>query len=483
MKNNPNFISSVQYARMRGVNGMTRRGIHFDTPRDPAAPPAEKVDKLIEGVDKMMQKVEKSIADLEALTKRTDATEAQLGELKELRASVAITRSALKERLGGDFPGLEDEKTKFDLGKLLQLRRRVISAKDAGFELEVLENSHKKYGRMDQTKDGIISTLTGAEGGVALPVEVSKQIIAAARAMGQLDKLGTYFPQLSGLSSFAVPLEEPNTTSHDGIIITPTPTAEAEPFKLRTPKWKAETFSPKKLAVGIGVTNEFIKEGGQFLVDYVLRAAGRDFKNELEFNVLNGSGQQGQVPRGLLTRDDLTDSSDLIVSRGNDGRPLSFSDLVGMEQAIINANRLEDSGRFGYYLRSTLIQGLRTQFSKQSESGTVLDSLPITPLQFAGVKKLSEYTPHQLAFSTLIKRKKYGNSTEASTIVFGDWSYLWVPFWGPMEMLMSNVATVGGMSAFANDMTFIRFTQMYDVGVMAPDAFTKLDGFTPGNPS
>ncbi len=28
-------------------------------------------------------------------------------------------------------------------------------------------------------------------------------------------------------------------------------------------------------------------------------------------------------------------------------------------------------------------------------------------------------------------------------------------------------------------MTFVRFVQMYDVGVMAPNAFTKVTGFTP----
>ena len=213
-------------------------------------------------------------------------------------------------------------------------------------------------------------------------------------------------------------------------------------------------------------------------MDYVRTKAATDMANKLEFNVLNGTGEQGQVPRGLLTRTDLA-ATTLAAAIPTNGRALSFSDLVSMEQTILNENRLVEGGKFGYYMRSSLLQGLRTQYAKLTDAGTVLDSLPITPLQFMSVENVEKYIGYKLGYSTLIPNTAQGSSNVASTVVFGDWRYLWVPFWGPMEMLMSNVATVGATSAFQNDMTFVRFVQMYDVGVMAPNAFTKVSGFTP----
>ncbi len=452
-----------------------QRHVHFNVETENAT-----VDPILKNIEAVAANVEKQMEDLKNLETKTAVVEARLVELDALKVQMDIARKQLKTR-AGDLPGLELEKQKFDIGKLLQVRKGVARGSDIGFELEVLENTHKKYSDRGYAihKDGIISTLTGSDGGIALPVEVSKTIIEAARAQTQLDKLGTYFPQLAGLSSFTVPLEEPSDLSRDGIIMQPAPTGEGSAFPVRSPKWKAESFAPKKLGMIIGVTNEFIKEGGQFLVDYVRNKAATDMASKLEYLVLNGGGEQGQESRGLLTRDNLTSSSSLIPAIPTNGRALAYADLIGMEQAILNENRLVAGGKFGYYMRSSLLQGLRTQYAKLTDAGTVLDSLPITPLQFMSVENVEKYIGYKLGYSTLIPNTAQGSSNVASTVVFGDWRYLWVPFWGPMEMLMSNVATVGATSAFQNDMTFVRFVQMYDVGVMAPNAFTKVTGFTP----
>jgi HK97 family phage major capsid protein len=265
-----------------------------------------------------------------------------------------------------------------------------------------------------------------------------------------------------------VPKEKATATSHDGIVVTPRPTGEGAPFVLRTPEWEAQSFAPKKLMVGVGVTNEMFREGGSFLVDYVTRMAAVDFSNQLEWNVLNGTGVGGQVPKGLLNYDNLTTSTGLIPAIGG-GRPLAFVDLIGMDQSIINANRATPGASLGYYMASQLLMGLRTQYAKTAEDSTVLNSLPITPLQFMSVEQVEKYIGHKLGYSTLMPTGK---------IVYGDWKQFWIGTWGPMEMLMSNVASVGQTNAFAQDMTFVRFVQMYDSAVMMENAFTKLEGFT-----
>ncbi len=473
--NTHNTKHALQYLRRTATGGMPR-GIQFEfnDNHDTTV-----MDPILKNLESVASRVEEQMETIKNLTEKTAQHEARMVELDALKVQMDVARKQLKTR-AGDLPGLEDEKQKFDIGKLLQVRKGVARASDIGFELEVLENTHKKYSDRGYAihKDGIISTLTGSDGGVALPVEVSKTIIEAARAQSQLNKLGVYSPQLAGLSSFTVPLEEPTDLSSDGIIMQPAPTGEGQAFPVRSPKWKAESFSPKKLGMIIGVTNEFIKEGGQFLVDYVRNKAATDMANKLEYFALNGTGEQGQVPRGLLTRNDLAVTS-LTQAIPANGRALSFYDLTDMEQTILDNNRLVEGGKYGYYMRSTLLKGLRNQSAKTSETAELNERLPITPLLFRSVKAIQEFVGYEMAYSTLIPKMLQGNNPNGSTVVFGDWRYVWIPFWGPMEMLMSNVATVGATSAFQNDMTFVRFVQMYDVGVMAPDALTKVTGFTP----
>lgn len=471
-----NHLSALHLARAH--QGGLRKGIFFNTP---AAEEAD-INVHVTAIEKAAQQMEKRAAEIDGLKEKSAAQEAEIAELKKSAADILAMKSALRDRMGGDLPGLADEKKTFDIGKLLQFRKGIIGEAEIGFELEVTEQTHKKYSASKGwavSKDGIMSTLRGSEGGIGLPVEVSKTIIEAARAVGQFGKLGVYSPQFSGLSAITVPKEEPNASSHDGIIVAPKPTGEGQAFTLRTPKWKAQSLAPKKLMVGVGVTNEMFREGGQFLVDYVTNKAAIDFSNQWEFNVMNGGGVEGQVPKGLLQYDTLANPDAFLEALGNDGRPLSFLDLIGLEQTIDEQNRLVPGGNFGYYMRTSLAFGLRTQTGKATSGATKQEQFPITPLQFMSVDALEKYVGYKVARSTLIPTGTLGNSTNASTVVFGDWRYLWAPTWGPMEMLMSNVATVGEMSAFANDMTFVRFVQMYDSAVMADNAFTKKFGFIP----
>ncbi len=256
------------------------------------------------------------------------------------------------------------------------------------------------------------------------------------------------------------------------------PTGEGQAYPTRMPKWKAHSFSPKKLGFIVGVTSDFLNMGGGFLNDYVMRVAPRDLNNKLEKVVLNGEGVEGEVPLGFLNYTNFTQTT-LDVALGNNGRPLRFADIIAMEQALMEANRVVPGSKIGFYTRTTMLRGLRNQFARLYSGATVNDSLPITPLQFMNAEGLSKYIGYPLKWSTLVPKTTLGMSTDASTVIAGDWSYAWVPFWGRLQMQISNVATVGSVSAFAQDMTFMKFSQMYDAGIVAPDAFTKVSGFTP----
>ncbi len=72
---------------------------------------------------------------------------------------------------------------------------------------------------------------------------------------------------------------------------------------------------------------------------------------------------------------------------------------------------------------------------------------------------------------------KSGTYTTATALAYGDFSNLWIPFWGPLEMLMTKEATMAGVSAFENDLMYFRFIQMYDSNVIDPKAFVVKKGF------
>lgn len=473
MKNH-NYLSALSLARAHG--GGLRRGTFFDLePEIKAVKDAGANEPIVKALTGMVAQIEKQKADLEGATTKTGEIETLLKGVNDQIVEIKSTIDKVKTR-PGSLSGLAEEKQKFSMGNLVQFKMGRAEEKDVGFELEVMTEFAKQTGKGEYTQKSVISTLTGAGGGFPLPVEVYGSIVEKARATSQLSQLGVYEPSLEGLSALSVPQER--------TIFSPAATRELAALPLSANTYGNVNFSPKKFGMITGITDEMLRQGGAFVDAFVRRVAAIDMRNQKESLALAGRGQQFNEPEGLLGRTNYTTTT-LTVALGTDGRRLDPTDLGDMEIAIAEANRLDGAEALGYYFNTSLLKGLKQKFAtygiKAGDLSTGADatnSMPVSPWYWMSIKNLETLMGYKARNSTLIpKDVVQGSTLNASYAMFGDWAKVWMPTWGPMEMIISNQATVDGISAFQNGLVYVGYKHWFDVNVVAPDALTLVKGF------
>ena len=398
-------------------------------------------------------------------------------EWKDQRADLEKAIDGMRTRKAENrTEGIDVDKFSFSkIGKAVATGRVSFedTTKGIGYEIEALEQSAKGWGRNMEKKD-ILTTLAGSTGGLPLPVQVYNSIIAAARSTSVLMDMGVHVESLEGVSAFSVPMETTKGGGNgNGVIMDATSRQEGDAISVTRNGYRLANFTPRSLAMIIGMTNEMLQQGGGFVEQFVRSKASIDFSNKLERLALQGRGQQNSEPTGLFNRTDLTQFTG--TAAGTNGRALTFADLSDFEVDLAEANRLVDGCKF--ITHPGVLRGLKKQTATYGLSGAdSSNSLPITPLQFLSMKKIGEYFGYDLKYTTNVALRTQGTATTASSIAFGDFSNMWIPMWGPMEFLVTNIASVAGVSAFESNMFWMRFVQAYDVNIVAPDSFITLKG-------
>ncbi len=400
-------------------------------------------------------------------------------ELTAIKADVEKAISMGKSRNAGkSTDGMDTDKFRFSkLLKAYQTHGSNLEAADTsdgiGYELEVLTAAGKGYGTQ-YTKKEVVSTLTGQAGGFPMPVQIRSMIVEAARSTSALFQMGIHSEVIEGMSSFSVPMERTDTGGiGNGVIMDPSPTQELGAIKVTRNGYALANFTPRKLAMIVGITNDLIRQGGDFVETFIREMAARDMRNQLERYIISGAGQNQGQPTGILNRTDLTPST-IDPAIGTNGRAAVLSDLKAFEFALMGANRFVDDAK--YLTHPLVMRGVSSQYTVLASGGTAYPTFP--SLQLANIKKFFEIVGFDIRQTTNVPSNLVqGSLTTASAIMYGDWSRVWVPMWGPMEFLMTNIATVAGTSAFESDMSWMRFVQMYDANIVAPDAMIAQSGF------
>lgn len=427
------------------------------------------------------------VATIENLSITIDEKIAELGdgneqlhdELVEQKSALDKLSREFTERKGsGNTAGLDTKKFSFaKIGKVFSEGRafeRNDTTEGLGYEYEAFVEAAKGYG-LNYSKKDIISSLTGASGGFPLPVEIKQEIIAAARSMGALFGMGIMNDSLEGNSSFSVPMETTKDGGKgDGVIMKAGSTVEGGAITVTRNGYKLANFSPRKLTLGIGITNDLLRQGGNFVENFVRIQAAIDFKNEMERLAINGGGQQKGEPTGILNRSDLTAFSGTTARPiTTNGRAMVFQDMKDFEFDLMIANRFEKDAKF--LTHPGVMRGPSQQYTVLAAGGTAYPTF--NSIQIASILKLNEALGYDVQMTTNVGYQKTGSTLTTSAMMYGIWRNVWVPFWGPMEFLMSNLPVVGGVSAFENDMSWMRFIQMYDVNLVAPDSMMAQKGF------
>jgi HK97 family phage major capsid protein len=440
------------------------------------------------GNDAMIATLENVVDTLEERTEEIPEGMEELREgLEHTKVDVQDLRKRLLTRGGGKTTEGMDVK-KFNVGKLalgFVSGRFEDSSEGVGYELEALEAMYSEKGFRDsQGREGlkkkdILTSLQGSAGALPLPVQVSQDIREAARSNSVLFGMGVVNDSLEGLSAFSVPYEvqkDGKTDVTTGINMQPGTVQEGGAYTTARPGFRLANFTPRKLGVIVGMTDDIMKQGGQFLHAFIQRTAAKDMRNQLERFAFSGRGQQFGEPMGILGRSDLS-TINLGLAMATNGRFITPSDFRDFEMDLAEVDRLSDN--FQFVTRPAGLRNLAHESATQALAGaTEANSLPRSPMAFMNYKKIAEFLGIKLNMTTNVpKNFVQGSTTDTTALLAGDFTNMWIPFWGPMEMLMSREATVGGVSAFETALMYIRFSQMYDVNVIDPKAFAVKKGF------
>ncbi len=405
-------------------------------------------------------------------------------DLTTIKADMEDVKKRFKVRPGSKTEGMDVKA--FDVGKLAHafLTKRVDDSSDGiGYELECITEAFKGYknteGHEGLTKKDIMTSLVGGAGGLPLPVQVSQDIRQAARSKSVLFEMGVTNDNMEGVAGFQIPYEVKKDGSDvtDGINMLAGSLQEGGAISITNRAGiRMANFTPRKMAMAVSLTNDLAKLGGSFINTFVQRTAALDMRNKLERNVFSGRGQQFSEPMGFFGRTDMSTVT-LGLAMPADGRFLTPADFRDMEMDLAEVDRLNDTCKF--LTRPAALRNLAHEAATQNLSGaTEANSLPRTQMSLMSYKKWAEYLGIDLRMTTNVpKNFVQGSYTTATALAYGDFSNLWIPFWGPLEMLMTKEATMAGVSAFENDLMYFRFIQMYDSNVIDPKAFVVKKGF------
>lgn len=334
------------------------------------------------------------------------------------------------------FPGLEDEKEKFSILRVIR-SLRFGNWDDAPFEKEIMDQVRKQMG-----------TTTGPGGGFLVPVQLLADFIELLAAKAVCIQMGATL--LNGLEGGEVGLvkQTGGGTCYwvaEGLTI---PTSELTVGQL--------TLHPKAIAALVIVNNQLIKRSTPSAEALVRSDITRALAREVDRVALRGSGVETQ-PLGIANTPNIG-----TYALGTDGGYLSFEHIVDMEGVLEDANALD--GALGIVWCGAVKRKLKKMRIPQWSGDTAGEfvMLPMTDAMLRDHVGYNFGTSNQIP-KDLVK----GTSGDCSEVYFGNWEELLLANWGGIEILASQETS----DAFEKNQTWIRIIQEIDCGLRHPESF------------
>lgn len=287
--------------------------------------------------------------------------------------------------------------------------------------------------RRDMTVTG---GTNGSEGGVMVGTEVP-EIGFGLRQTSPLDRLGAQ-------TIFGLVSDNKLPSGQAQVVAKWKP--EGDPADETTELFDGPLLKPKRVCAILDVSRQLLIQQPAF--EAWLRAELFTALNEEIARVAIQGASDG--PTGLLNASGIQ-----ILDGDTNGSAASMSDLAEMEYLVTN---LRSEGRFGFLSSPKVRRKLRqTPRIASTDSATILDDR--TGNLLLGYS--SEFT--KASPDNLTK----GEGEDLSAIIFGDWSELFVGFWGPG-------ITVEAIPSFSSKDDFITFVAAawIDTAPRIPKAFS-----------
>jgi HK97 family phage major capsid protein len=221
----------------------------------------------------------------------------------------------------------------------------------------------------------------------------------------------------------------------------------------KSPAFSKVTFSPKRLAAYIQVSNQLMLQSSNSIDAYVRNWLLQAMAQSLESAAIKGGGSN--EPTGIIANSSVNvvfaGGATSNSTNANGAAPV-WADVVNLMKAVENAN-----GDGVAYLTNPLVKA-KLQTTPRQSSG--VEGNFIWP---AGGSELNGYP---VATSTLVPSNlSKGTSSTLSAAIFGDFSKMALASWGGMEL------TVDPYSGATAGLTNVVLNAYMDCNLLQPAAF------------
>jgi HK97 family phage major capsid protein len=405
-----------------------------------------------------IEKEARSMADSE--TNRLAEIEARLGAIKAEVETLEKLQN-LAAQAAGHVASRSEEKEKSEMAKEYSFKRAIdmaISGRREGVEGEFSALASSEYQRSGVSvsahsmkipsevfKRDMSATggTSGSEGGVNVQTSVGS-IIDVLLPKTVLRGLGVQ--QLSGLvgnldmpTASTVPSAGWNT--------------ENGTATEKSPAFSKITFSPKRLAAYIQVSNQLMLQSSNSIDAYVRNWLLNAMAQSLETAAIKGGGSN--EPTGIIANSNVNvtfaGGASSNSTNANGIAPV-WADVVNLMKAVENAN-----GEGVAYLTNPKVKAALQTIPRQASG---VEGNFIWP---AGGAELNGYN---VATSTLVPSNlSKGTSSTLSAMIFGDFSKMAIASWGGMEL------TVDPYSGATAGLTNVVLNAYLDCNLLQPTAF------------
>lgn len=221
----------------------------------------------------------------------------------------------------------------------------------------------------------------------------------------------------------------------------------------KSPAFSKISFSPKRLAAYIQVSNQLLRQSSNSIDAYVRQYLINAMAQELEKAAIKGGGSN--EPTGIIGNSNVN----VIYAGGATSNSTNANGAAAVWADVVNAMKsVENNNAMGQaYLTNPLVKAALQITGRQAsgvEGNFILQS---------GAGELNGYP---LAVTTNVPSNlSKGTSSTLSAMIFGDFSKLAVASWGGMEL------TVDPFSGATAGLTNMVLNAYMDVNLLQPKAF------------
>ena len=397
-------------------------------------------------------------ARLDEIDSRLDAISSEVSKLEKLQARAAEAAS-----LSG-AASYSEEKEKSKMRDQFSFKRAVQMAatgRKDGVEAEFSKIAADEFQR---------SGVSVAAHSVLIPSEVFKRDMTATGGTSGSEGGVNIATEVGGIIDVLLPktvLRGLGVQQLNGLVGNlDMPTASTQPAagwntengtaSEKSPAFSKITFSPKRLAAFIQVSNQLMLQSSNSIDQYVRNFLITAMAQEMEKAAIKGGGTN--EPTGIIANASVNvayagGAANNTVNAN--GAAAVWADVVNLMKAVENAN-----GEGVAYLTNPLVKA----------------ALQTTPRQASGVEGnfimpsgANELNGYAAAFTTNVPSNlSKGSASDLSAMIFGDFSKMALASWGGMEL------TVDPYSGATAGLTNIVLNSYLDCNLLQPSAFAVI---------